>query len=106
MNKLKFKCQGCESVLGVNDAGMGQGKHEEFCDLAVIYKCACGYVFNGTYPEIKAKLMDHLIKECTNIVCVESRRLLKLVKRFESLGVPDILIDIYKREPYYFLQGR
>jgi len=103
MKKLKFECQGCKSILGVNDAGMGQGKHEDFCVLAVIHKFTCGNVFNGTYAEIKAKQMDHLIKECTNILCLASRRLMKLVKRFESLGVPEILIEIYKREPFYFL---
>ena len=69
MQKLRFECQGCKSVLGVSDAGMGQGKHEDFCDLKVNYKCACDHNFTGTYSKIKTMLKEHLIKECEHILC-------------------------------------
>jgi hypothetical protein len=67
---------------------MGYGKHEDFCDLASKYKCACGHNFTGTYSEIKTMFKEHLMKECTDIMCSASRRLKRLVNRFELLGVP------------------
>jgi len=103
MKKLKFECQGCKTILGYSDAGRGQGKHEDFCNLIVKYKCACGYNFSGTYLEIKKILMEHLIKECTHMLCAASRRLMRLVNRFEELELPQQLIEQFKKEPFYYL---
>lgn len=45
------------------------------------------------------------MKECTDIMCSASRRLKRLVNRFELLGVPQKLIELYKKEHFYFLQN-
>ena len=45
------------------------------------------------------------MKECTDIMCSASRRLKRLVNRFEVLGIPQKLIELYKKEPFYFLQN-
>jgi hypothetical protein len=72
--------------------------------LEVKYKCACGHIFIGSYAEVKTILRNHLMKECLEILCFKTRRLLRVVNRFEELGVPKILIDFYKSlEPFYFL---
>jgi hypothetical protein len=33
MKNLKFECQGCKSIMAVNDKGIGQGKHTDSCLL-------------------------------------------------------------------------
>ena len=104
MKKLKFECQGCKTILVVSDAGMGKGKHEDFCNLVVTHKCACGYNFSGTYLEIKTMLMEHLIKECIHILCAATRRLMRLINRFEELKLPKKMIEWFKKEPFYYLQ--
>jgi hypothetical protein len=92
MKKLRFECLSCKSILVVNEKGMGQGKHEDFCMLAVKYECFCGHNFSGTYFQIKTMLRKHLIKECTHILCYASRKLMRLVNRFLALKVPKTLI--------------
>jgi hypothetical protein len=80
----------------VNDKGNGQGEHTETCTLEVLYKCLCGHIFNGSYAEVKTALINHLIKVCLKIMCPATRKLMRVVNRFEELGVPQKLIEFYR----------
>jgi hypothetical protein len=96
IKRLRFECQGCKSIVAVNEKGNGQGKHTETCTVELKYKCACGHIFKGSPVEIKAMVKEHLMKECYSIMCKSTRRLTRAVNRFEELKVPQILIDFYK----------
>lgn len=50
---LKFKCDGCNSILTASDHGIGKGEHEDSCKLSVRYSCTCGEAFCSTYSNIK-----------------------------------------------------
>jgi hypothetical protein len=96
MNKLKFECTDCKSILCVDNEGKGQGEHKNTCILEVKNKCACGHNIQGTYSEVRSMLEDHLIKECQELLCPKTRKLMRVVHRFGELGVPANLVEFYK----------
>ncbi len=74
--------------------------------MEVMYKCVCRDIFRGSYKEILTMLKDHLMKECPEILCPVTRKLVRVANRFQDLGVPQKLIDFYKSfEPFYFLDS-
>ena len=97
MSRLKFECTDCKAILVVSDQGNGQGRHTDSCKVEVRYKCSCGHTFSANFKEIKSLLKLHLISECHQILCQNTRRLMRVVNRFEELGVPESLIDYYKK---------
>jgi hypothetical protein len=71
--------------------------------LEVRHKCACGHNFQGAYAEVRSMLQEHLIKECQELLCPNTRKLMRVVNRFGELGVPENLIAFYKK--YLLLFG-
>ncbi len=97
MKKLKFECTDCKSILCVNNEGKGQGEHKDTCMLEVRHKCACGHNFQGTYAEVGSMMENHLIQECQELLCPNTRKLMRVVNRLGELGVPEYFLEFYKK---------
>jgi hypothetical protein len=104
MTKLLLKCTDCSSILISNDHGVGQGEHASSCQEKVRVKCGCGLNFSSRFAETMQELRQHLIKKCPTVLSPNARKLSRISNRFEELGVPQALIEFYrKQEPYHFL---
>ena len=90
--------------MRANKNGAGVGEHEFSFSKQIGFKCKCGLNFIGTYSEVQSDLTVHLKDECPSVFPANTKRLTRVIRKFEELGLHPTLVMFYKNQnPFYYV---